>query len=287
VVRRSIIVLSFTPAKVGDHYSLLYNSLSSRSIGLFFTRSVPEPSIYATFLFNTVPAYYPQSRSSPKFGEPHGQGLQNLYPYPTASTREQTFPATFSDYQLRHEGYSLQRSFPYPPSQSTASSVTGSRDSRKLPQADQWRQPSCLPQSNGFSGANSDRSPMASYPAAYPTNQTYSSAYHMQQSRNDLMNPQNHGPNSAFDDRHYSSPYGLSSRPSYVPYVPLPRTYSPSPVRPASSEGTTINKVHRCTDAAQLKVLNDSYSRTAFPSTEERIALATMLDMSISSVQIW
>ncbi len=40
-------------------------------------------------------------------------------------------------------------------------------------------------------------------------------------------------------------------------------------------------------DASQLKLLNETYSRTAFPSTEERIALAKLLDMSPRSVQIW
>ena len=41
------------------------------------------------------------------------------------------------------------------------------------------------------------------------------------------------------------------------------------------------------TDAEQLKVLNETYNRTAFPSTEERIELARKLGMSARSVQIW
>lgn len=40
-------------------------------------------------------------------------------------------------------------------------------------------------------------------------------------------------------------------------------------------------------DAEQLKVLNETYNRTAFPSTEERIDLAKKLGMSARSVQIW
>lgn len=40
-------------------------------------------------------------------------------------------------------------------------------------------------------------------------------------------------------------------------------------------------------DAEQLKVLNETYNRTAFPSTEERIELAKKLGMSARSVQIW
>jgi hypothetical protein len=40
-------------------------------------------------------------------------------------------------------------------------------------------------------------------------------------------------------------------------------------------------------DAEQLKVLNETYSRTAFPTTEERNELAKKLGMSARSVQIW
>ena len=34
-------------------------------------------------------------------------------------------------------------------------------------------------------------------------------------------------------------------------------------------------------------MLNETYNRTAFPSTEERIELAKKLGMSARSVQIW
>jgi homeobox protein YOX1/YHP1 len=48
-----------------------------------------------------------------------------------------------------------------------------------------------------------------------------------------------------------------------------------------------IKKKRKRADAAQLKVLNETYDRTAFPSTEERADLAKRLDMSARSVQIW
>lgn len=48
-----------------------------------------------------------------------------------------------------------------------------------------------------------------------------------------------------------------------------------------------IKKKRKRADAAQLKVLNETYARTAFPSTEERAELAKKLDMSARSVQIW
>ncbi|KAI0785613.1 hypothetical protein C8Q75DRAFT_722765 [Abortiporus biennis] len=59
-------------------------------------------------------------------------------------------------------------------------------------------------------------------------------------------------------------------------------TYSPEPI----SE-PTIKKKRKRADAEQLKVLNETYNRTAFPSTEERIELAKKLGMSARSVQIW
>ena len=48
-----------------------------------------------------------------------------------------------------------------------------------------------------------------------------------------------------------------------------------------------VKKKRKRADAAQLKVLNDVYARTAFPTTEERLELAKKLEMSARSVQIW
>ena len=71
---------------------------------------------------------------------------------------------------------------------------------------------------------------------------------------------------------HGASPYPRV--PSVVPNVPEP------PVEP-------VKKKRKRADAEQLKVLNETYNRTAFPSTEERIELAKKLGMSARSVQIW
>ena len=71
---------------------------------------------------------------------------------------------------------------------------------------------------------------------------------------------------------HGASPYPRV--PSVVPHVPEP------PAEP-------IKKKRKRADAEQLKVLNETYNRTAFPSTEERIELAKKLGMSARSVQIW
>ena len=69
-----------------------------------------------------------------------------------------------------------------------------------------------------------------------------------------------------------------------------PMSYSPPPpISPASEadQSGTVKKKRKRADANQLRVLNDVYMRTAFPSTEERHQLAKQLDMSPRSVQIW
>jgi hypothetical protein len=48
-IRRIIPALSFTWVQVGDHYSLVNNSLSSRFVGLFLAHSIPEPRIHTLF----------------------------------------------------------------------------------------------------------------------------------------------------------------------------------------------------------------------------------------------
>ena len=191
------------------------------------------------------------------------------------------FPTGFPNYEI-HERYSPQPSFPYSSSRSTTPNITGPTDPRKLPplstspgpQVDRWQQPSYLPQSNGFSGANSIRSPTASYPPAYIA---YSSAnlpysYHIQQSHDhlSLMNTQAHGP--MFDDLSHldlrsTLPCGRSCGSSHATHI-LPRNYSPPPVSRPSPEEPTFKKTRKCADAAQLKVLDETYSLTAFPSTD-------------------
>jgi homeobox protein YOX1/YHP1 len=54
-----------------------------------------------------------------------------------------------------------------------------------------------------------------------------------------------------------------------------------------NEEASQVKKKRKRADAAQLEVLNEVYNRTAFPSTEERAAIAKKLDMTPRSVQIW
>lgn len=55
----------------------------------------------------------------------------------------------------------------------------------------------------------------------------------------------------------------------------------------ANSATGAIKPKRRRADANQLRTLNATYDRTAFPSTEERAELARKLGMSPRQVQIW
>ena len=72
----------------------------------------------------------------------------------------------------------------------------------------------------------------------------------------------------------------------HVPQMPYTRQVAAVPEYEPRTE-PTIKKKRKRADARQLEVLNATYARTAFPSTEERANLAKQLDMSARSVQIW
>ena len=72
-----------------------------------------------------------------------------------------------------------------------------------------------------------------------------------------------------------------------LPYARAAPVMSPVDYEQPESTEPTIKKKRKRADARQLEVLNATYARTAFPSTEERAALAKELDMSARSVQIW
>jgi len=59
------------------------------------------------------------------------------------------------------------------------------------------------------------------------------------------------------------------------------------PAPDTSSDQPPPKKKRKRADAEQLRVLNEVYARTAFPSTEERAELAVKLNMTPRSVQIW
>ena len=205
----------------------------------------------------------------------------------------------FANYEIHHERYSPQPSYPTYPSRSPPPIMHNNQgDSRRLPPlatsptppGERWQQASFVQPATGFPG-NSIRSPSASYPPAYMTYSTNpANAYSYHIPSHDHASSMGHQGHAAMYeevprlDPRTSSSY---SRNSGTSHVPQPRAYTPPPISPVSPEEPTIKKKRKRADATQLKVLNDTYSRTAFPSTEERIALAKMLDMSARSVQIW
>jgi homeobox protein YOX1/YHP1 len=163
-------------------------------------------------------------------------------------------------------------------------------DSRRLPPlttsspgGDRWQLSDYgMPTSHGY--PNNIRSPTASYPTTYvsypSSNQASFYSYHLPTNDHHSMGvPENR---SLFDyrDPRSSSP---SSRGSSSSQVSAP-SYTPPP---ASSEEPTNKRKRKRVDAAQLEVLNETFNRTAFPSTEERHALAKALDMPARKVQIW
>ena len=132
-------------------------------------------------------------------------------------------------------------------------------------------------------------SPTASYPHVQPLAQTHTHTSHYP-SRVPVAAPA--------PQHHQTTPISHSSVERYshihrsgVPYARnLNAPEMPSPVDDgltAEPLEPTIKKKRKRADAHQLQVLNETYNRTAFPSTEERAALAKQLDMTPRSVQIW
>ncbi|KAI8992994.1 hypothetical protein BD414DRAFT_292621 [Trametes punicea] len=181
------------------------------------------------------------------------------------------------------------------PSRSSPNAIGNPHESRTLP-------PLHMPQSQmaphvPMAAAGQVRSPTAGYTTYAPFPQQ-----HQQQ------NPYGFPP--APDPRQlppsiptmpsYDQPSGLSQRRGSLvdrssrpvvghgasPYPRVPSVVSPSPYVP-EPQPEPVKKKRKRADAEQLKVLNETYNRTAFPSTEERIELAKKLGMSARSVQIW
>jgi homeobox protein YOX1/YHP1 len=93
--------------------------------------------------------------------------------------------------------------------------------------------------------------------------------------------------NHPYVDRNTSSRAAVQVSP-YARSAPTPTSpVDPEQQQQQESGETVIKKKRKRADAHQLEVLNATYNRTAFPSTEERAALAKQLDMSARSVQIW
>ncbi|KAF5322724.1 hypothetical protein D9619_001985 [Psilocybe cf. subviscida] len=253
------------------------------------------------------PPTVPQNYVAHPYNQPRATTItpQSLYGYQQSTGASPQFPTAFSNYEIHgtHERYSPQPTYPSFSRAGTPNLGGGSVDRRlpplstsPVPQGDRWQQPSYMPQQQpqAYHG-NTIRSPAASYPNAYGYNTVSQASHYQYHGQQDHLPMNQHG-HGIFDDLarlepRSNTPYGRSSQSTHVSHSshisPPPRSYSPPPVSPVSPEEPTIKKKRKRADAAQLKVLNETYNRTAFPSTEERLALAKMLDMSARSVQIW
>ncbi|KAF9051115.1 homeobox-domain-containing protein [Hymenopellis radicata] len=201
---------------------------------------------------STVPAY-------PQYSQRSSPGRYDYDAQYHGGQWQQSSPGSSYEYYAGQDGR-------YPSGYSMYPS-NGPVDSRKLPplntnpgsgRDDRWATPYAT---SSMSGGHGIRSPTASYPASY---NAYSSSTHA------------YGYNMAHD-------------PTLMASHAVPSSYTPPPISPTSGneDSPTIKKKRKRADAAQLKILNETYARTAFPSTEERLQLAKTLDMSARSVQIW
>ena len=132
-----------------------------------------------------------------------------------------------------------------------------------------------------------NRSPIDQYPGqfTYSPQSYYPSGTLPQQG---ASAPYNHPPGAPLGRRSSMSvDRTVPSRASIHGQVPYAR--DPHQVGPSYSQSNEpmIKPKRKRATPDQLKVLNQTYERTAFPSTEERIQLAKDLGMSPRSVQIW
>ncbi|KAK0455021.1 hypothetical protein EV421DRAFT_1896910 [Armillaria borealis] len=242
----------------------------------------PLSSAFPTSRFPVPVAYsnqYPQQRSSP-----------GRYDYTSQYSSSQWQPnsgaSSFDYYETQDNRYGAQHTYPVYSSRTSPMIPDTAVDSRKLPPLNTSPHAGYPSASSTMHGGSHIRSPTASYPVTYngyPSNASSSYAYGMSMadSANVPMSSHSHS-HTVMPDMRSSSPYGRNL--SHVP----PPSYTPPPVSPTSADDSpTIKKKRKRADAAQLKILNETYARTAFPSTEERLALAKLLDMSARSVQIW
>ncbi|KAI0305413.1 hypothetical protein B0F90DRAFT_1666320 [Multifurca ochricompacta] len=241
--------------------------------------------------------YTTQQRSTPV---PYEQTY-----YSSAQQQTQAGYANYPSYQqLSDARYPSGQTYG---SYNRASPPSSSADPRRLPplsvpREDRWQAPPYYQPSHTDlqmpPTTNDIRSPHAMYSPAsnYPQYQSLASAAY----------PSGHSssrgavPAAAVANSHYHQSMSLghasvertmpSSRTTaQLPYARMaPPAMSPVDYEPHPDPAEpTIKKKRKRADARQLEVLNATYARTAFPSTEERAALAKELDMSARSVQIW
>ncbi|RDX55150.1 homeobox-domain-containing protein [Lentinus brumalis] len=256
------------------------NNNNSRR-GLFHLGQAPNPSLSSQF-----PQQDPTQTTDPSIAHFSQQDWQAHQGHQQAVTPFSSDPR----YQSQQPAYGSY------PSRASPNMIAGPHDSRILPPPVNMH-PSQMPPHISMAPATQVRSPTAGYAAyaPYPQQQAHS-AYNFPHGAT-APDPRSLPPpvpsmhqydtsssglgarRNSLVDRNSMRPGGHGSTP--YPRVPSVATHAPEPpVEP-------VKKKRKRADAEQLKVLNETYNRTAFPSTEERIELAKKLGMSARSVQIW
>ncbi|KAG7098826.1 hypothetical protein E1B28_000730 [Marasmius oreades] len=234
---------------------------------------------------------YTQPRSSPNRCE-YNPAIYSQWMHSGNAVATSPALTSFGYYETHADGrYATQEYYPTYPSSSRPSATSADTPvagSRKLPplntsspsgnRDERWNSTSYQQSAYGQVPGNADirSSSASSYPNAYPytSTTTSSSAFSYDVPLTDMRGqqiPQTFTPAQTTTSSQMSHP-----------------SYTPPPVSPTiGSEEPTIKKKRKRADAQQLKILNETYARTPFPSTEDRLALAKLLDMSARSVQIW
>ncbi|KAI0256316.1 hypothetical protein BJV78DRAFT_1278830 [Lactifluus subvellereus] len=233
------------------------------------------------------------------------------YEQPYYSSTQQQTQAGYAGYpshqQLSDARYPSGQ--PYGPYRGTSPSSSAA-DSRRLmplsvPRDDRLQGSQYYPQPQSHADLqmldtmSNMRSPHPGYPPAsnYPPYQSVASTGYPSGHSSSRGTAAAAAPVNPHYHHHHLMPM---SHPSVERTVPSLRTTTQSPytraapaMSPTDDESQpgpaepTIKKKRKRADARQLEVLNATYERTAFPSTEERAAIAKQLDMSARSVQIW
>ncbi|CAE6427263.1 unnamed protein product [Rhizoctonia solani] len=99
-----------------------------------------------------------------------------------------------------------------------------------------------------------------------------------------------HNPEAAVrstETQQYVVPSSRIPRADLASHTPPAGYYDTTRVSHSPEELSETKPKRRRANAAQLKLLNDTYSRTMFPTTEERADIARRINMTPRQVQIW
>jgi homeobox protein YOX1/YHP1 len=253
-------------------------------------------------------SHFPVDNYSQHYSQPRSSGSPARN-YDTASAMYGSYPpsippTTFydQDYSL-HTQYNSYSAAPrsmnhtvYDPSNTRRHATPPS--STYTGMDDRWSH-SAYPTASHHTSSSTLYSPAASYP------QHYSQHHHQADPYACNPYPTTHDHVHVSSNPNDSRVHSSSTHRSGTPVRAGTRGPSPgrasiqSPTSPAylppshpsessqAQQEAAVKKKRRRADANQLKILNEVWERTAFPSTEERAELAKRLEMSPRSVQIW